>query len=134
MKQLILTLILVTLSAPVCFGEWEVVSKNVKGGVHYVDFGGISQHSGYVFFGELVDYKPNVDGIVSTEVYTQADCDRFRYKTLSAFTYNQPMGKGDMIDISDDLDRNWEDPQPDSVEEGILKIVCNYVKVTQNQK
>ena len=136
MKQLMLILILVTLSAPTCFGEWAEVSENKDGGTYYVDFERIKERDGYVFFRYLGDYpKSLIPGrnskILSFESYTQGDCDKLRWKVLAGNSYSQPMGKGTALHSSDEPDDNWTYPSPvldPPTGQNILKTVCDYVK------
>ena len=63
MKPLILTIFLITLSAPVCFGEWTGVTEGEDGNTYYVDFERIKERRGYIYYWYLTDYpKPNKDG------------------------------------------------------------------------
>ena len=112
MKQLILKLILVTLSAPVCFGEWTAVAKGVDGYIVYVDFERIREHSGYVHYWVLGDYaKPTNTGVLSVKYYLQADCDQFRYKRLSLSFYRGSMGEGNASSNIDEPMENWDYPK-----------------------
>ena len=131
MKKLLLifTLLFSTLmfSTP-SYGEWMEVSSSGNGEqTFYVDFDRIRKHGGYVYFWRLGDYlKPNSAGNLSSELYFQGDCELFRYKGLNWFFHKEPMGEGP-AQISNDADKEWNYPPPNSVDEIILKKVCEYV-------
>ena len=128
MKPILLTILLATLSAPVCLGEWTRVVEGENGTTSYIDFERIREHEGYVHFWELTDFtKPLPDGALSSKVYTQGDCDQFRYRLLNTSFYPQPMGKGDP-DVENKPEKNWTYPHPDFIGEIILKTVCDFVK------
>ena len=112
------------------FAEWKKVSKNVDGTTFYVDFERIRKHDGYVYFWQLGDWlKPNEDGDLSTKIYIQGDCKKFRYKYLSGSSHKEPMGGGEIRLTSNTPDKNWRYPPPDSVAETILKSVCLEVEL-----
>ena len=144
MKQLILTLILVTLSAPVCLGEWLEVSKGESGNTFYVDFERIKEHGGYVYFWELEDNLSPAHWFVSSTSYKQADCNLFRFRWSTVSYYREPMGEGTPVKIIDKPtlvpslipplipslippQRDWHYPS-DSGAEVVLKAVCDYVE------
>ena len=128
MKNLLLIFTLlftsVFFSSP-SYSGWTEVTKNVNGTTFYVDFERIRKHGGYVYFWELVDYlKPSPNGILSVKNYYQGDCKLFRYKFLSFVFYEQPMGGGTGESFSP-KNPEWEYPSPNSINEIILKSVCN---------
>jgi len=144
MKQLILTLILVTLSAPICFGEWSKVMVVVDDSfTHYVDFDSIivptslgmaREDDGDVHYWYLLDYVERGEtGEISAKVYNQGDCGVFRKKILTTSYFSQPMGEGTMVVGSAEPDEGWTYPTPDSVGEFILKRVCQIVETKKNQ-
>ena len=100
-------------------GEFE------DGRTFYVDFERIRKHGGYVYWWELGDYlKPITGGYLSAKIYNQVDCKLFRYKNLSWSFHKEPMGGG-TGETSNEPDKDWKYPPPDSVSETILKAVCN---------
>ena len=134
MKQLILTLILVTLSTPTCLGEWTEVTEGESGNAYYyVDFEKIREHGGYVYYWYLGDFPKSLmdSEILSFENYTQGDCNLFRWKVLTGNSYSQSMGEGTVLHSSDEPDENWTYPSPvldPPTGEDILNAVCDYVK------
>ena len=128
---LLLTLIFfsVMFSPSTSFAEWEKVSENVYG-TTYVDFERIRKHDGYVYFWYLIDYvKPNEYGNLSDINITQGDCKVFRLKFLSYFPHKEPMGR-DPVPPEEPPERykDWFYPPPDSIVEGLLKIVCQHTR------
>ena len=135
MKPLILTILLVTLSAPVCFGEWAKVGATSEGGyTFYIDHERIREHDGYVYFWVLTDFpKPRSAGDMSAKTYYQGDCNLFRLKGLDSSFYRGPMGEGDIVDRSsvrrsESEENMWDYPTPDSTGEAMLEAVCDHVK------
>ena len=142
MKQLILTLILVTLSAPVCLGEWTYVTESMdedRTTTFYVDLERIRERDGYVYYWELHNYPEReqnrgLANSMSSKVYWQGDCDLFRRNPLTKSDFSQPMGEGSPRKALDNPSQNWGYPLPDSTAEATLKAVCDYVESKQNQK
>jgi hypothetical protein len=136
MKQLILTVILATLSASTCLGEWIEVSKGESENTFYVDFDRIKEHGGHVYYWYLGDFPNSLmpvrnSEILSFESYTQGDCNLSRWKVLAGNSYSQPMGKGAALHSSDEPDENWTYPSPvldPPTGQNILKAVCGYVE------
>ena len=132
MKPIGITLILVTLSAPVCFGEWLKVATSNDGDTFHIDYVRIRERGEYVYFWQLADAdSPKLDtGFewMSAKSYKQGDCDQFRYKELNLSVYSQPMGRGTLIRSIHEPDKNWTYPPPNSVAEFTLKTVCDHVK------
>ena len=114
----------VTLSSP-SYAEWTKVSEDADGPAFYVDFERIRKHDGYVYYWELTDIlKPIQYGVLSIKVYKQGDCKLFRNKDLSVFFHKQPMGDGTSETFTPP--DKWKSPPPTSVNEIILKAVCNH--------
>ena len=107
------------------FAGWTKVSENDTGDTYYVDFERIRKHGGYVYWWDLTDYLKTTEyGQLSGKIYKQGDCNLFRFKVLSFSFHNEPMGGG-TGDTSNNPDKEWTYPPPDSSIEYILKQVCN---------
>ena len=136
MKQLILTFILVTLSAPTCLGEWTKVAEGEGGNTYYVDFERIKERDGHTYYWHLGNFPNSLmpvrnSEILSFESYIQGDCEQFRYKVLAGNSYSQPMGEGAALHSSDEPDEVWTYPSPvldPPTGQDILKAVCGYVE------
>ena len=129
MKKLLTipTLIFSIVSSSISFAGWTKVAENVNG-TYYVDFGRIRKHGDYIKFRELIDLlEPNKNGELSYKLYQEGDCKLFRYKYLSSSNYKQPMGEGHRVDYNEP-DKDWRYPSPYSINEIVLKSVCDYVK------
>ena len=121
------TLVIAVIFSSTSFAGWTKVAENVNG-TYYVDFERIRKHGDYIKFRELVDLlKPDKDGDLSYKLYQQGDCKIFRYKYLSSSNYKQPMGGGHGADYNEP-DKDWRYPSLYSVNEVVLKTVCDYVK------
>jgi hypothetical protein len=106
------------------YAGWTKVSENLKG-TFYVDFERIRKVDGYFYYWILYDYlKPTIDGDFSNKFSNQGDCKLFRYKKLSLTFHKEPMGGGNG-EILSNSDYGWRYPPPNSVDETVLKQVCN---------
>ena len=113
-RTLLTVLVLSLLSTPV-FAEWKRVSENKFGTTFYVDFDRIRKHGGYVYWWELTDrLKPDQFGDLSDKTYRQGDCKLFRYKNLSDSYHKEPMGEGTPSKYSNEPDKEWGYPPPNS--------------------
>ena len=109
------------------FASWTKVAENVNG-TYYVDFERIRKRGDYINFLELVDlFKPDKDGDLSYKLYQIGDCKLFRYKYLSSSNYKRSMGGGHGA-IYNEPDKDWRYPSPYSINEVVLKFVCDYAK------
>ena len=127
MKNLLLifTLLVSTVffSSP-SYAGWTKLGENVDGDTYYIDYESIRKHDGFVYFWRLSDYlKPTKTGMLSAKAYHQVDCKSFRFKDLSFSSYKEPMGGGTAEDFTPP--DKWIYPRPNSVNETILKKVCN---------
>ena len=121
---ILLALVFTVMFSSPSFADWTWVSENVDGYTFYVDFERIRKHDGYVYFWRLNDYpKPTETGILSSKIYRQGDCKLFRWKDLSFSSHKEPMGGG--LGEPYTPPNKWNYPPPDSVNEIILKRVCN---------
>ena len=121
------TLVFTVMFPSTSFSGWTKVAENVNG-TYYVDFERIRKHGDYIKFWELGDLlKPEKDGTLSYKLYQQGDCKLFRYKYLSSSNYKRSMGEGHGT-IYNEPDKDWRYPSPYSINEIVLKPVCDYVK------
>ena len=127
-KLLILTTFLSSLMmSSVANAEWTKVIEGVDGSTFYVDLERIKKHSGKVYFWWISDYgTPRKSGSISSKSYNEAECDRFRTRTLDYTYYRGPMGNGKINSSNDNPEENWLYPHPNSTLEHILKAVCNH--------
>ena len=136
MKKLTLTFLIclftVLLSAP-SYAKWTKVGENVNGTTFYMDFERIRKVDGYVYWWDLSDYlKPTKYGDLSAKSYHQGDCKLFRSRDLSFSFHKEPMGGGiGRVREPKGEQKNWVYPSPNSVDEGVLKLVCNHVKYSK---
>jgi hypothetical protein len=125
MKKLILILLFSTVmfSSP-SYAEWTEVSKGVDGTTFYVDYERIRKVDGFVYYWDLQDYpEPNSLGYSSFRGYNQGDCKLFKSRFLSGSFHEKPMGGGMQNPYK--TSAKWHYPPPNSVDEEILKQVCN---------
>ncbi len=106
--------------------KWVNVGTNVNGTRFYVDFQRVRKHEGYVYYWSIIDYlKHQAGGEISGVIYKQGDCNLFRYKFLSDRYYDQPMGRGVVTGGSDIPDKEWTYAAPDTMDEIMMKKICD---------
>ena len=126
MKKLLILLFSLLISFN-SYGEWIEVGKSVKGAIVYVDFERIRKQGGFVYYWKILNYsKPSKYGDLSSKVYEQVDCELFRYKYLTDSYYKESMGKGEITGGSNEPDKEWNYPPPQSLKEKVLKSVCSW--------
>ena len=127
-KLLILTTFLSSLiMTSVANAEWTKLSKDTNGNTFYVDLERIKKHDGKVYFWFLADMlKPSQTGTISYIAYSEAECGRFRWKDLTFQYYNSPMASGKISSSRNSPDKDWRYPNPNSVYEFTLNVVCNH--------
>ena len=109
--------------------EWKAASKDKIDNTFYVGFDSITNHSGYVYWWEMIDYpKPTKYGTLSVKFYKQGDCKLFRFKNLSFTPHKEPRGGG-TGKVDNKPDKSWTYPPPTSATKIILKHVCAYVRM-----
>jgi hypothetical protein len=107
------------------YAEWTQIGEDEDERIYYVDYQRIRKEEGYVYWWRLVDnLKPNKSKYLSFKSYSQGDCDLLRIKHLKFFLYPQRMGKG-ISENKNPVDPQWETPFTDSIDEEVMKVVCN---------
>jgi len=125
MRQLLIIPVLfltVMFSSP-SYAKWEKVAEDVDGNTYYVDFDRMRKVNGYVYYwwmDNLLDNNP----FLSSKFYRQGDCKLFRFKTLTASYYKEPMGGGTSKTITP-KNPGWEYPSPGSISEDLLTVACS---------
>jgi hypothetical protein len=111
------------------WGEWKKVTSDAySGNTFYLDFERLSKRGRYVYYWLLQNSKKrDVDGIMSVKMYTQGDCEMFRFKQLSFVYHRERMGGGP-AEVEDSIKKHWYYPTPDSPGEIILKSACRFAK------
>ena len=108
-------------------GEWKHVSNNIDGDQYFVDFDRIREIKGYVYYWKLGDFKKPVGNgkWLSIRTYEKGDCERFRFKVITVSLFKGQMVEGESI--TDDTEREWTYPPPNTPNEEILKSVCEKI-------
>lgn len=127
-KLLILTTFLSSLLiTSLAHAEWTQVAKSVNGSTYYVDFSRIRNRDGRVYFWMLSDLsKPRENGTMSSKIYVEVECGSFRSRWLNDTYYKGSMASGEVLHSNNTPEKNWIYPSPNSVDEGVLKAVCNH--------
>ena len=126
-KLLMLTAIVCSVVlSPVAHAEWTPVSVT-RSAVSYVKFDSIRKKDGMVYYWFLTNfYKPQKTGFNSAQIYIEAECDRFRFRFLNWVTFKGPMASGKISSSRNSPDKDWRYPNPNSVYEFTLNVVCNH--------
>jgi len=107
------------------FGNWILVDTQKNGDQYYYDNINIRKDNGYIYFWRLVSIKtPTKEGIQSGAFYRQGDCSIFRLKNLFFVGYSGPVATGEIL-LREKENKDWEYPQPKSVDDNIMKIICS---------
>lgn len=124
MKTFFLIFFVLIFQSQSSFGDWKKIGETDKMGV-YIDFDRIRKNQGYLYYWEMRDvFVSNKWGMRSGIVYKQGDCNLFRYKILTDTMYDNFKGTGKIISSSNTPDKEWTYPKPGTVNEMILKSVC----------
>ena len=119
-----LLLIIVLLFSTPAWAEWEFVTSNDLGDEYFVEFEKMRKNKGFIYYWRLGNYlKPSKFGDMSSKIYVQADCNKFREQILSVSFYKQPNGVEQSVD-SYSPSPQWDYPPPNSSGEFLLKEVC----------
>lgn len=124
---LLITLLASLTVSPVAHAEWTKVIKNEIGDNFYVNFERIKKHSDKIYYWELIGFfKPSELGVRSNRSYIEAECDRLRIRYLNSTFFFGPMASGTILAEINTPEKNWRYVPPDSVDDLILKAVCNH--------
>ena len=70
-----------------------------------------------------MDYaKPN-NGVLSTRIYQEGNCDDYSFRYLKDFYYDQPMGNGKILQQIDEVGE-WTANVPGSLNETVFDFLC----------
>ena len=128
-QLLILSLLLTTTTfSSLSFGEWKLVTTNTGGTEFYLDFDKIRIRGGFVYWTILQNRLKPSDGILSSTIYTESDCRRRSYTSLSYSFYAQAMGKGE-AEITNSNPSDLEYPSSGSPQETLINEVCDYANL-----
>jgi hypothetical protein len=112
-----------------------VIETKAKGATFYIDFERIREHGGHAYYWRLDNFvEPQEYGAMSVRTYYQADCEQFRYKWLNFSAYPKPMGEGISVETVNEPAKNWRYPPPDSIAEVLLKNICDYVELSEENR
>jgi hypothetical protein len=130
MKKLLVLVALISslIVSSVAHAEWTKVVKAEVGDTYYVDFERIKKHSGKIYYWGLIDYlKPQTNGVMSARIYSEAECEPFRFRSLNNAFYRASMGLGTIAHINNTPNKDWIYSPPNSISETLLSAVCNHV-------
>ena len=124
-KNISLLLIIIVLFTSKSFSEfnWKKVGENTSGTVFYVDKGSVKRIGNTIYFFSMMDYaKPN-NGVLSTRIYQEGNCDNYSFRYLKDFYYDQPMGNGKILQQIDEVGE-WTANVPGSLNETVFDFLC----------
>ena len=106
------------------FAEWRLVDIQPNGDKYFYDSENIKKSDDLVYFWRLVSLGQPQDNIPkSGAVYRQTDCSIGRLKNIYIVGYSGPDGTGEIL-IREELEEGWEYPHPGSVDDRLLKLLC----------
>ena len=109
------------------WGKWIEVAKTKEGYLWYVDNERISKRGAYVYAWDMINYgELDKYGSMSSMTYKKIDCEDFRFKNLRFISFTQQMGKGS-TNADFQPPEEWIYTTPNSINELIVKEVCNYI-------
>jgi hypothetical protein len=121
MKQLVVCLLMAFGST--AHAMWVTVTQNEVATV-YVDSAAIEKINGNKRVWVVYDLKgPDATGQQSVKSYMEYDCGEGKYKTLSASSHPQKMGKGPAIK-SLPVGADWKSVSQDSMSRQLFAFAC----------
>jgi hypothetical protein len=119
----VLLLSLLSLQSRVAHAMWVTVTQNEVATV-YVDSAAIERINGNRRVWVVYDLKgPDATGQQSVKSYIEYDCGEGKYKTLSASSHPQKMGKGPAIK-SLPVGADWKPVTQDSMSRQLFAFAC----------
>ena len=126
MRKIFITYILLFLAFLVptkTYAEWTLVDIQSNGDKYFYDSENIKKSDGLVYFWRLISLGQPAEGAKSGAIYRQTDCSIGRLKNIYMVLYSGSDGKGEIL-VREELERGWEYPHPGSVDDRLLKLVC----------
>jgi hypothetical protein len=135
MNKIILMILFAVISNAVN-AEWLKVDEKDENSnaTVYINTDYISVKGSRIKFWELVDFKTRQEdhlgapGYLSTKSQEENDCREMQYRTHFLIKYSGNMGDGQVIFNENNPNHNWIPIAPDSIGDGIFKIVCKIIK------
>ena len=123
--NLIFTLLfsIIVFSSP-SHSEWILVSTQSNGDKYYYEDTNIRKSDGFVYFWRMVSLGNKNNNHQSGITYIKSDCSIFRLRYVFAVLYSGPFKTGEII-LRQKLNKSWEYPHPGSVNDMIMKKICN---------
>ena len=106
------------------YSEWILVSTQSNGDKYFYEDSNIRKSDGFVYFWRMVSFDKKIDDTHSGVTYVKSDCSIFRLKYVFAILYSGPFKTGEII-LREELNKGWDYPQPGSVNDKIMKKICN---------
>jgi len=106
-------------------GEWTYVMENINGTEYYIDFDRFKKRDNYVYTWVLRNYlEPDQLGELSTFQFEKIHCGiPKKSKVFRTTSCDDNVGKGKCE--SHHRETEWRYPNPDSVMEEIIDLVCS---------
>ena len=129
MRNKVLKIILLftcVLSANALSTEWTKVTKGQNGHTFYIDMKKLSEHNGFIYFWQLINYNEKDEyGDSSAKIYVQGDCSTFKFKWLMVSYHKMMMGQDEvMLAKPSKLVSGWQFPSAGSTSYVVLDHVC----------
>ena len=116
------------LMASSAWAEWTHSTDSLETEVeYYIDYETVKSNNSLVYAWSMSDFlKPDNNGILSTKVLYEVDCEiPKKYKHLSFYLYTAHRAKGGHADsfMPDDV---WVFPPPGSIGDTLVSDICEF--------
>tara|TARA_Y100000768_G_C23450426_1_gene439025 strand:+ start:122 stop:493 length:372 start_codon:yes stop_codon:yes gene_type:complete len=123
MKKVYLFVVLSMMFCNVAYSEWIKLTSSSNATI-YIDLETLTQDQGTNYVWVLIDQKEVLDNSRSRTVHIQIDCNKGKRRLHHVVTYDDQMGKGDMVDQATNPGE-WISILPGSLGNSVKKIICN---------
>lgn len=106
------------------YSKWILVSTQPNGDKYYYEDSNIRKSDGFVYFWRMVSLGKKIGNSHSGTIYIKSDCSIFRLKYIFAILYSGPLQTGEIV-LREEVNKGWDYPQPGSVNDIIMKKICN---------
>jgi hypothetical protein len=123
MKKVYLFVVLSMMFCNVAYSEWIKLTSSSNATI-YIDLETLTQDQGTNYVWVLIDQKEVLDNSRSRKVHIQIDCNKGKNRLHYVVTYDDQMGKGDMVNQVTNPGE-WRSILPGSLGNSVKKIICN---------
>ena len=120
-----ITYLILLISSFSLYAEWKETLDLDVGGKVYLETDTIKEIDGYVYYWSMTDYnEPREKGFLSVHFYTQGDCKKMLFRTISYSFFEFNTGRG-AAEHHTYASKDWVDPgASNTVAHSLLKAAC----------